>query len=224
MAGNPAGVRLWGEASASRAVSAGERVRLKPHRRPGVAVARSRSGRPPPAFAPAPPAGLRSLARLAVPRDPACAVLVVAVHHVGRPNRLSHLVVQRARDRRRQPRGDRHGEERSVERRPVREPEADVGCAAGRVDTELLLQPPHEPEKPASRRYPSPRSASRAGRRRCPPAGFRNPRPSTRSSAPPRSVRRDPPRCPSRRSRSQRRRHHTSRRAATRDPSARPRR
>ena len=112
----------------------------------GAGTERHAACRPPPAFPAAAAAGLRRLARVAVAGDPRGAVLVVPVHHVGGPDRLAHLVVQRARDRGGQAGRDRHRQEGRVQRRAVRQAEADVRGAAGRVDAELVLQPAHEPE------------------------------------------------------------------------------
>src|SRR5262245_10066072 len=71
---------------------------------------------------------------LAEPRDPALAVRVVAHHHVGAEAGAHGLGVQRVRDRRGEARGDRHGEEGAVDAVAVRQAEADVRGAAGRVD------------------------------------------------------------------------------------------
>ena len=169
-----------------------------------------------------PPSPPRSPSPL--PGDPRRAVRVVPHHHVGGPDRLPHLGVQRARDRRGEARRDRHRQEGGVEPGPVRQPEADVRGAAGGVDSELLAQPPHEPE------HLPPGGAHRADRHhervdddvlpRDPVIG--GARDDLRAR--PRSGRPDPRRCPSRRSRSRRPRRRAARRAGARAPSARPRR
>src|SRR5262245_9101019 len=82
---------------------------------------------------------------LAELRDPVFAVRVVAHHHVRAEAGTHGLGVQRVRDRRSEARGDRHGEEGAVDAVAVRQAEADVRGAAGRVDPELLAQAAHEP-------------------------------------------------------------------------------
>ena len=97
-------------------------------------------------FAPA-AAGLAVRAgrrRLAEARDPALAVRVVAHHHVRAEAGAHGLGVQRIRDRGGEARGDRHREEGAVDAVAVRQAEADVRGAAGRVDPEFVVQAPHE--------------------------------------------------------------------------------
>ena len=123
-------------------------TRCQPRRSPGARLQPHAALRPPaPRLPPAAAAsGRRTRAFVAVAGDPGRAMLVVPVHHVGRPDRVPHVGVQGARDRRGQAGRDRHRQEGRVQRGPVRQSEADVGCSAGGVDPELLLQPPHEPE------------------------------------------------------------------------------
>src|SRR5262245_27985225 len=80
---------------------------------------------------------------LAEAGDPALAMRVVAHHHVGAEAGAHGLGVQRVRDRRGEARGDRHRQEGAVDAVAVRQAEADVRGAAGRVDLELVAQPPH---------------------------------------------------------------------------------
>ena len=98
----------------------------------------------PPALASAATSAAGAGRLLAEPGDPLLAVGVVAHHHVGRHHGGATSIVQRARDRRRHARRDRHRQERGVQRGPVRQAEADVRRAARRVHAELLVQAAHE--------------------------------------------------------------------------------
>ncbi len=80
-------------------------------------------------------------ARLAVRLQPAPAIAIVAHQHVGALDRAGLLGVQRVHDRRGHAGADRHGQEAGVHGMPIGQAEADVRCAAGGVDLELLAQP-----------------------------------------------------------------------------------
>src|SRR5690606_21856141 len=90
--------------------------------------------------------------RLAELPDPAAAVGVDAVHHVGRHDGVHLFVVQRVHDCRGHAGAGGHGQEGGVEAVAVRQAEGDVRGAAGRVDAELLAQPPDQREDLAARR------------------------------------------------------------------------
>ena len=112
----PDGVKMTSASSATGGRSpvsrAGRRPRPRRRRRP-AGPARPR----------------RRVARLAAIQRPQSRV--VAHQHVGGHDRVPHLGVQRVRDRRGQPGGDRHRQERGVDALPVRQPEAHVRGAAG---------------------------------------------------------------------------------------------
>src|SRR3954447_15108484 len=86
--------------------------------------------------------------------DPAGGVLVVALEHVGRHDRGPDALGDRVRDRARQARRDGHREEGPVDPLAVRQPEAHVAGAAGRVDLELVAKTAEDPEDlPARTRH-----------------------------------------------------------------------
>jgi hypothetical protein len=59
---------------------------------------------------------------------------------------MADALGDRVGDRRRQPRGDRHAQERTVDALAVRQPETHVRGTAGRIDLELVAQPAEDVE------------------------------------------------------------------------------
>ena len=129
---------------------------------PAAASARRLTRRPrsPAAIAPSGPLPIPGSGRGGrLTRIQRAASAVVAHQDVGGHDGRPDLRRQRVRDRRGQPGRDRHRQEGRVDPLPVRQPEADVRGAAGRVDAELLAEPADEPEDLLAGGRASPRSA-----------------------------------------------------------------